>query len=233
MRLLITALACLISLSTIGQDTNNFNLTADDYFNRGLRHLDIGHNQEAITDFTMAIRIDPDYAEAYYNRGNALLYLEEYNDVNQMVRDALADTGRVGHTWCSTCFNRVMKAEKNCQDAIDEYTRAVSIAPNYADAYFNRGIAYLYLGNYDDALADYTCTISIDPDYAASYRNRVDYEGVIAYYTSEIRIDPDYTEAYNNRGIAKYFAGFDGCSDLMKAEELGHAHPDALKAICE
>ena len=106
MRLLITALACLISLSTIGQDTNKFNLTADDYFNRGLEHLDIGHNQAAMLNFTMAIRIDPDYAEAYYNRGNALLYLEEYNDTFQMVWDAL-DTGRFEYNWCSTCLNRV------------------------------------------------------------------------------------------------------------------------------
>jgi tetratricopeptide (TPR) repeat protein len=63
--------------------------------------------------------------------------------------------------------------------------------------------------------------------------NLEDYSGAIADYSKAIELDPDYAATYNNRGVAKYSAGLDGCSDLMKAKSLGYnVHPGAMKAIC-
>jgi len=45
--------------------------TADEYYNRGLAQSRQGNLPEAISDYTKAIEIKPDYAEAYYNRGLA------------------------------------------------------------------------------------------------------------------------------------------------------------------
>ncbi len=41
-------------------------------------HYAKGEDQEAIADYTEAIRLDPDYAVAYNNRGLAYRYLGEY-----------------------------------------------------------------------------------------------------------------------------------------------------------
>jgi tetratricopeptide (TPR) repeat protein len=43
--------------------------------------------------------------------------------------------------------------------AIAEYTKAIKLDPNDAGAYFNRGIAYGYKGDYDQAIADFEATL--------------------------------------------------------------------------
>ena len=41
------------------------------YYNRGAAYDDLGRYQEAIADYTTAIKINPDYAIAYIKRGFA------------------------------------------------------------------------------------------------------------------------------------------------------------------
>ena len=82
-------------------------------------------------------------------------------------------------------------------EAIDEFTKAIEIDPNYAEAYNNRGLAYYYTWEYDLAVADYDKAIEIDPDYADAYNNRGNayadngqYDLAIADYDRAIEIDP-------------------------------------------
>jgi tetratricopeptide (TPR) repeat protein len=53
----------------------------------------------------------------------------------------------------------------------------VQLYPEYAEAYNNRGNAYLTLGDYDTAIADYTAAVQLYPEYAEAYGNRG-----VAYY---------------------------------------------------
>ena len=92
-------------------------------------------------------------------------------------------------------FYRAYNAPENSyQYKIDNYTTAIRLEPDNADAYGNRGVAYENLGEYNTAIAD---------------------------YTTAIRLDPDNADAYNNRGITKENAGLPYCSDYQRACELG------------
>ena len=42
----------------------------------------------------------------------------------------------------------------NYQEAIAEYTRAIELTPDYADAYFRRGTVHLKIGNDKEGTAD-------------------------------------------------------------------------------
>jgi len=59
----------LISSYSLAQE-----LSAEDYLNRGIDNFDKGYYSEAIADFSKAIEINPDYKEAYFNRGNAYAF---------------------------------------------------------------------------------------------------------------------------------------------------------------
>ena len=50
---------------------------AKTYYNRGLVHAKNGELKLAIENYTKAIELKPDYAEAYYYRGGAFLRLGE------------------------------------------------------------------------------------------------------------------------------------------------------------
>ena len=62
--------ACLgllpMALSCSSQKTPG----AAEAFERGWSHAEKGDHDQAIADYTEAIRLDPNYGLAYYNRGN-------------------------------------------------------------------------------------------------------------------------------------------------------------------
>ena len=103
---------------------------------------------------------------------------------------------------------------KQTDKAIEIYSRAIELNPNYAEAYSNRGIAYKEKGDYDRAIGDYTQAIGLESDYADAYYNRGnayrdigDIDRAIEDYNVAIELRPDYVEAYNNRAIAHSLQG--------------------------
>jgi tetratricopeptide (TPR) repeat protein len=46
-------------------------LTAEEYFQSGIEKYKQGLFEEALADWTEAIALEPNYAAAYFNRGNA------------------------------------------------------------------------------------------------------------------------------------------------------------------
>ncbi|MEE3371478.1 MAG: tetratricopeptide repeat protein [Planctomycetota bacterium] len=113
--------------------------------------------------------------------------------------------------------------------AITHFNQAIRIDPDYAEAYYNRGLAHR--DQYDKAIADFTEAIRIDPgDVEAYYQRGYTYslqfgqdDKAIADYTEAIRIDPGYVEAYYHRGVAHRESGNDekAAVDFAKVDELG------------
>ena len=98
---------------------------------------------------------------------------------------------------------------KNHQSAIDYLDRALTIKPDYAEAYNNRGTALQELKRLEEALASYDQALRIKPDYAEAYSNRGNalrelkrLDEALANYDQALRIKPNYAEAYSNRGNA-------------------------------
>ncbi len=48
-------------------------------------------------------------------------------------------------------------------DAIADYTKAIALDPNFADAYSNRGVVYYEKGNKEQTIADFRKALEIDP----------------------------------------------------------------------
>ena len=59
------------------------------------------------------------------------------------------------------------------REAIDDYTEAIRLDPDYNphyfSAYYNRGFAYYRLEEYEEAIDDYTQAIRLNPDYTDAY----------------------------------------------------------------
>ena len=121
-------------------------------------------------------------------------------------------------------------------DAIDVYSQAIKIEPDYAEAYNNRGIAYDDTGDYDQAIRDYSKAIELKPDYSEAYNNRGiaydgmgDYDQAIRDYSKAIELKPEHIEIHNNRGIAYNNKGDyeEAVRDFNQAIEL---KPDYVEA---
>ena len=96
------------------------------------------------------------------------------------------------------------------QAAIASFTQAISLNPNYAEAYNNRGNARSVMKDINGAIDDFDQAILLDSRYAIAYNNRGnaraangDPQAAIADYNEAIRLNPNFAPAYNNRGNAR------------------------------
>lgn len=93
--------------------------------------------------------------------------------------------------------------------AIADYTQAITLKPNDGEAYAGRGEARLAKRDTDGAIADFTQAIRYNGDSAPLYVTRGYAQLVkgnpaeaVADFTVAIGLDPKNASAYNNRGLA-------------------------------
>jgi tetratricopeptide (TPR) repeat protein len=105
--------------------------------------------------------------------------------------------------------------------AVAEYTQAITLDPNFAEGYNNRGLAYYRLSDrapdqtfLDKAITDYNSALQLRPDYVNALTNRAiarldkgDVDGAIADTTRAIELDPQDDSAYMFLGNAFHRKG--------------------------
>ena len=193
------------------------------YYNRGDAYYQLGEYGWAIADYSTVIGLNP-FAKHYYRWGNA--YIRHYDRAIAYYTAAIGPNPQLAQPYRGNApskplppnellqayFNRGRAyAEQGDDDlAIDDYTAAIELDPQFAQAYNGRGRAYDEQGDYEQAMEDYTAAIELDPQYAEAYNNRGliydpqgEYEQAIADFTVAIELEPKGAAAYyNNRGFA-------------------------------
>ena len=120
-------------------------------------------------------------------------------------------------------------AASHFDHAITKFTAVIQIEPGNAEAYLNRGFAYLERRALGAAIEDCTKAIRLNPVSAAAYNTRGvayihkgDLDTAIEDLTEAIRLNPNYGLAYENRGIAhqKNNAPALASRDFSKAREF-------------
>jgi FkbM family methyltransferase len=106
-------------------------------------------------------------------------------------------------------FGLLCASQGRSREAVDAYRRAITIQPNFVDAYINLGTTVLALGRQEEAMTLYRQAIAIDPANIMAQGNlgkalqdmgRVD--EAIAAYRAVIACQPDDALAHANLGAA-------------------------------
>jgi uncharacterized protein (TIGR02145 family) len=148
--------------------------SAECYFYRGEAYAGNEKYLNAVTDYTAALKIKPDYHEALYKRGWANYYLYDEN-YDRGIADFTAAL-KIKPDYREALYARgKMYAYKGDQDrAVADFTAALKIKPNDHEALFYRGFTHAAKSRYDLAIADYTAALKILPDYADALQHRGD-----------------------------------------------------------
>jgi tetratricopeptide (TPR) repeat protein len=101
---------------------------------------------------TEAIKLKPDFAKAYCDRGLAYGRRGDFDRGIADCAEAIRLKPGFAEAYCSRGVAYGLKGE--IDKAIADYTEAVRLKPDYSAAYHNRGVAYRLKGNLTKAQAD-------------------------------------------------------------------------------
>jgi len=135
---------------------------AEAFNNRSHVRVDQRQYDDAIKDATKALELNPNLPEAHVNLGNALFAQREFDKAAQAFQTALQSNAS-NSTKARAHNNRgnVFLARDQIQEAGSEYDQAIQLDPQYADAFFNRGIANERNQNYLAAAGDFAAAAKL------------------------------------------------------------------------
>jgi protein O-GlcNAc transferase len=196
----------------------------------GAVHFQLRNFSEAIFYNQQAIRIDPDFAEAYGNLGNALKELGDLEGATQFYLKAIKLKPRFADAY-NNLAGAYMQLGQSKQ-ATETYRMALVLNPGLVDAHSNLGNLFKAQGRLSDAKRSFLEAIRIRPDFAIAWSNLAgvfreegQLENAVAYYREALRLRPEFADAHSNLGNALKETG-----DLVGAraayEEAIRLRPD-------
>jgi Flp pilus assembly protein TadD len=129
----------------------------------GVRYLETGDVETALEQLRQAIRLAPDYPDAYYNLGAALLTRGAIDEAIRAYKRALELDPRYAEAHNN--LGVVLESGGDRAGAVLHYRHAIEIQPHLAGAHYNLGNALLADGALEEAVAHYRETLASDPSH--------------------------------------------------------------------
>jgi tetratricopeptide (TPR) repeat protein len=133
---------------------------AVNYVNRGANYSIKGDLDAAMADYNEAIRLSPNFSNAFTHRGNLYadkgnldLALSDYNEAIRLEPNAISFLDR----------GNLYSGKGDFDSAIADYNEAVRLNPKYAKAFYNRGITKRSKGDVAGGDADIAEAVAIQP----------------------------------------------------------------------
>jgi tetratricopeptide (TPR) repeat protein len=117
---------------------------------------------KAIECYDNALKINPSYALAWYNKGLTFFELKKYNEAIECYDNAL----KINPSYALALNNKgtVFDRLKKYNEAIECYDNALKINPSYALAWRNKGAVLCNLGRHSEMANCYAEAARLDPN---------------------------------------------------------------------
>jgi tetratricopeptide (TPR) repeat protein len=208
------------------------------YNDRGGAYLAKKEYQNALYDFTQAIKITPHYAQAHNNlcytyrmlseNEKAIVHCKKAIEIDPILVESYAN---LGNMYAST---------GKYEEAIMMYKKAIEKKIDFR-VYNDLCTVYRTTGRYKNGIESCLKAIMIRPDFSEAHHNLADiymstgkYNDAIELYKKTLEINPDLAAAHNNLAVIYYYTKQYNlfAYHLNRAIELGYkVHPEFLELL--
>jgi tetratricopeptide (TPR) repeat protein len=163
--------------------------------------------KQAAEAYREALRLKPDYADAWYDLATAYVWSGQLQQSIEAYRETTHLNQNDAVAWAGLGF--AFGSLGQIQQSIDAFREAVRLKPDYGKAWYNLGTAFLKASRVQESTDAYKQAVRLIPDYAeawcglgSAYHFGGQYQQSIDASREAIRLKPDYVDAWNNLAIA-------------------------------
>ena len=178
----------------------NFRGNTENYYNKALQ------------EFSLAVKNDPGFYQAYDNTGKILYDAGRFDDAERYFKKALEI--RPDYSKGVENYGRVLFAKNQIDAAIDKYKEAIRLNSKNSSAYCNLGEALIRKGDFSAAIKQLQTSLYLFPNSAPvhdllgkTYELQGNEAAAISEYKKSFLIKPEYlppylrlADVYRNRG---------------------------------
>jgi len=161
----------------------------------GQAYARVGDLQQAIAGYDHAIRMQPDFADAYGNRANVYVMVGRLSEALADYDRALALRPNSFEDWGNR--GALLHDIDRLDEALASYERAIAVKPDFAGGHFNRGNVLRDLAQIADARAAGTGVAA----------NTAKFDAAEAAYTRAITLEPQLHDAFVGRALVHLLRG--------------------------
>ncbi len=168
--------------------------------------------KKALLDYNTGLRVDPDNAVLYSNRGKVWFDRKEFQKALEDYNRSLALKGDDPQTLSNRGAAKGMLGD--LEGALQDFNRAIELDPDNPNGYFNRGILYGQLGESEKAIADYRKYLSYKPGNAGMHNSiGVELQKLgrnaesLKEFDTAIRLNPKEAAFYINKSVSHFKLG--------------------------
>jgi len=180
------------------------------YLSYGAVYFQRGYIDQAEAAFKLALRDDPQSAEALYGVGSAYLSQHKTAEARDCFQKALKMHATYPDTPANTWNNLGMLAgnEGSTDEAMHDFEEALRLSPGHRAALNNLATTYRVQKRWTEALETYKRSLQLGPDDPEAnygigmvYAQNDDTDQALQFLQRALKARPVYPEAMNNLGI--------------------------------
>lgn len=179
-------------------DVTTGNARAHDYYGQAL--LEAGYTEEAIVQFSQAIRFESGNPQPRYNLAVAYRDLGDHRRAQEEALEAV----NIAPEYAPALFmlGTLALNDGRLPEAIGYYERAVAVRPDYVDALINLGVAQAQAQRLDEAERALERAVQLEPSNAQAHYNlarvlllRRERRRAMTHLREALRLEPGHQQA--------------------------------------
>ncbi|HRY34000.1 MAG TPA: tetratricopeptide repeat protein [Bacteroidales bacterium] len=205
---------------------------ASAYSNRASYYREKEKRAQALQDYSIAVRLDPNNAVSIMNRGN--LYFDEgrldsaYTDYNRALK---LNISKLELDLLYANFGAVYAKRQQYDSSLYYLNLSLKLDSLFPTTYLNRGLVYENTGRHLLAIADYQHYLAFEPgddrvysSIGVNYQHMKRYAESIPWFERGMKANPRSGLHYNNRAYSYNALGQTDKAreDIIRAMELGY-----------